>query len=134
MFVTKPVLVHTHLFRNRDSRSCGGYNGEGTGTTILNPFRSRGPERMADAFLRAASKGICLPELDEEFCAFVTKRPVPATQWQLVNRSDSRAASRLFFRLEGPWQQKGKNGCVIAEVHLEWNGAAWKPVGYGASW
>src|SRR5580700_7813658 len=46
-----PVLFHIHILSKSDYRSCGGYNEEGTGVTVLNPFRSRVPEQRADAFL-----------------------------------------------------------------------------------
>lgn len=39
-----------------DYRSCGAYNEEGTGVILLNPFRLRGPENVADTLLQAASQ------------------------------------------------------------------------------
>jgi hypothetical protein len=134
-FASKPVLLHTHLLTKADYQSCGAYNEQGTGITVLNPFRSRIPERTADVFLRAASSGKCVPNLSEAHCKFVTERPLPATEWRLVNRWDSAKGVKLFYRLSGEWQKRGKNnGCVIAEVDLEFTGANWRVSGHGVSW
>jgi hypothetical protein len=104
----------------------------GTRFALLNPFRSRAPERTADVFLRAASNGKCSPDLSEDLCRFVTKRPLPATEWRLVNRWDSARDIKLFYRLRGEWDKRGPNDrCLIAEVHLERTGATWKTAGYG---
>jgi hypothetical protein len=128
----KPILVHTHALGTAD-RACGAYYEQGTGVTILNPFRDRGPELQADVFLRAASKATCSPEMNESLCKFVIKRPLPATDWRLVYRSDAGKDVRLYYRLSGG--KLGKDvGCVIAEIHLEQSGGAWKPCGYGVSW
>jgi hypothetical protein len=43
LIVLNPVLLHTHILTKADHKSCGGYSGEGTGITLLNPFRSRAP-------------------------------------------------------------------------------------------
>ena len=52
----------------------------GTRFTILNPLRSRSPERTANLFLRAASAGTCLPEMSEVLCGFVRRGPLPANR------------------------------------------------------
>jgi len=75
VIASKPVLLHTHIFSGVDYRSCGGYNDEGTGVTILNPFRSRAAEHKADEFLRAARNGRCLPEMNENWCSSMAKYP-----------------------------------------------------------
>ena len=84
LIASKPVLLHTHIFSGVDYRSCGGYNDEGTGVTILNPFRSRGAEHKADEFLRAAHKGRCLAEMNENWCSSIAKHPLPASKWHLT--------------------------------------------------
>jgi len=128
-FASKPVLPHTHILTKDDRQECGAYNQEGTGVTILNPFRSRAPERIADRFLRAASNADCSPDLNEEFCKFVRKRPLPAKGWRLVYRRDFPNDVRLYFRLRGQWQQPGADPCWIAEVHLRRFGATWRTFG-----
>ena len=106
----------------------------GTETTFLNPLRSRAPERIADAFLRAASKAGCSANVTEDLCRFVTKRALPATEWRLVNRLDSAKNIKLFYRLRGEWDKRADgNGCLIAQVHLERIGITWKLSGYGVS-
>jgi hypothetical protein len=54
LIVFNPVLLHTHILTKDEYTSCGGYYEEVTGITLLNPFRSRAPERIADGFLRLA--------------------------------------------------------------------------------
>jgi hypothetical protein len=104
----------------------------GTRFAILNPFRSRAPERTADVFLLAASRGKCSPDLSEDLCKFVTKRPLPATEWRLVNRWDSARDIKLFYRLRGEWDERGPNDrCLIAEVYVKRTGATWNTFGYG---
>jgi hypothetical protein len=104
----------------------------GTRIAILNPFRSRAPERIADIFLRAASGATCSPDMTEDLCQFVRKRPLPAKEWRLVNRCDSARDVKLFYRLSGdPNQPAGNSECLIAEVHLGRVGKTWKTLGYG---
>jgi hypothetical protein len=130
---SKPVLLHTHALTNKDSQFCGEYNEEATGITILNPIRSRFQERVADAFLRAASNGECSPDVSEALCRFVTAgHSVPAREWRLVNRRDSSGNITLFYRLIGASEELQRhNGCEVARVDLEQTDATWKIVGYG---
>jgi hypothetical protein len=133
---SKPVLLHTHIWANIDDQLCGTYNEEGTGVTILNPFRSRFPEQTAEVFLRALSKTKCSPGLSERLCSFVMKHPLPAPEWRLVNRWewDSAKHIRLFYRLGGKSQELAKhNGCAIAHVDLERTGGNWNISGYGVT-
>lgn len=131
---SKPVLVHTHILSKPDYRSCGAYNEEETGVTILNPFRARAPERVAEVFLRAASNAKCLPDMPEDFCRFVEKRPLPATEWRLVNRRDSARMISLFYRLGWKSHELAKHdGCAIAEVDVERTGTGWQISRYGVS-
>jgi hypothetical protein len=112
---------------------CGEYNEEATGITIMNPIRSRFQERVADAFLRAASNGECSPDVSEALCTFVKAgHSVPAREWRLVNRRDSNGNITLFYRLLGASQELQRhNGCEVARVDMEQNVATWKIVGYG---
>ena len=104
----------------------------GTRFAVLNPFRSRAPERTADVFLSAASNGKCSPDLSEDLCRFVTRRPLPAREWRLVNRWDSTRDIKLFYRLRGEWDKRGPNDrCLIAEVYVKRTGANWDTFGYG---
>jgi len=131
---SKPVLFHSRILATADDRSCGEYNQEGTGIPILNPLRSRSPERAAEVFLRAASKARCLSGWDERLCAFITRHPIPASAWRLVNRWDSGKESVLFYRLESQELAKRKrNGCLIAHVKLQRTDTTWKITGYGVT-
>jgi hypothetical protein len=49
-WLTKPILVDTHMFARADDASCGAYHEEGTGLIIFNPLRSRTTELIANAF------------------------------------------------------------------------------------
>jgi len=124
-FASKPVLLHTHLLTKADFRSCGAYNEEGTGVTILNPFRSRIAEGVADAFLRAASTGTCTPDTNEVLCGSMEGRRLPGTEWRLVNQWNIGNRTRLFYQL-GRQQE-----CVIVGVSLEKAGTHWTVSGYG---
>lgn len=126
--ITKELL-HTHLLTKADYRSCGAYNEEGTGVTILNPLRSRAAERVADSFLRALSDGRCSPETNEGLCKAMAKRSLPATDWRLVYRKNFGNEVDLFYRLERATQE-----CVIAHVSLHKASADWKVDGYGISY
>lgn len=96
-----------------DYRSCGAYNEEGTGITILNAFRSRVAEKVADAFLSKPA----------------IHRPFPGTKWHLVYTRDFATKAYFFYRLGGVSQQ-----CVMVEVRLKQNGSDWKVSGYGVSY
>jgi hypothetical protein len=135
VIASRPVLLHTHIFTRADYRSCGGYNDEGTGITILNPFRSRAAEHKADEFLRAARSGQCLPEMDENWCSSVTKHPLPASEWRLAYARARTNHVDLFYRLRkiSP-AQTHTTDCVIAMVALEQDGANWKILRYGISY
>jgi hypothetical protein len=134
---SKPVLLHTHILARTDDQSCGTYNQEGTGTAMWNPFRSRLPERTGDIFLRAVSKAECSPGLSAGLCRFVTERPLPASEWWLVNRVEWNSGRdiRLFYRLRGVSQEivRKYNGCAIAHVDLARSGATWRVSGYGVT-
>lgn len=128
-FASTPVLLHTHILTKPDYRSWGAYNEEGTGVTILNPFRSRVAERVAEAFLRDASSGECSPEMSEGLCGAVKRRPLPAADWRLVYRRNIGNDIYVFYRLRQASQQ-----CVMAMVRLKQNGASWKISAYGLSY
>ena len=135
-----PVLLHTRLLATAEEQSCsssGDFIAEaGTGTTILNPFRSRAPERTADEFLRAASSGECLPGVGARLCRFVRERRYPPLEWRLVNRWewDSARKVRLFYRLSGKPQELAKYGCAVGSVDLERTGTAWRISGFGVAY
>ena len=132
MLASKPVLFHSHLLSTADDRSCGEYQDKEPGIPILNPLRPRSPERFADEFLRAASKGECLPGLSEGMCRFVTRERLPASAWRLVDRVDIAKAVYLFYRLESPeLERRRRYGCLMAQVKLEQLADTWKISGYG---
>jgi len=132
-FGSSPVLLHTHIVSKSDYQLCGAYNEQTTGITILNPFRSRAPEHVAEVFMQAASRAQCSPDVSDALCRFVVERPLPAKDWRLVNRQDYGNEVRLFYKLNGPWQAKRSGGCLVAEVRLKRTSASWKTVGFGVS-
>ena len=99
-------------------------------STLLNPLRSRGPEQMGERFLRAASSGQCSSDATEELCRYVMKRPLPSTEWHLVNRRDTGDDVRLFYRVG---KQRSDRECLICEVHVQRTGAIWKTTGYAVT-
>lgn len=128
---TKPVLFHSHLFATAEDRSCGDYNVSGTGVPVLNPLRSRYPERIAEAFLQAALSGKCLPEWKAGTCEFLRMhRPAQARAWRLVDRCESPADILLYYRLELMERAEPKH-CFSAHVHLQRVGTTWEIAGFG---
>jgi hypothetical protein len=129
-FASGPVLLHTRILGNAEYQSCPGdvVSASGIGFTILNPFRSRAPERTSDAFLRAASTGECLPGMDSSTCRYVRERRLRGLQWRLVTRLDFDSGRRvgLFYRFT--WGATGakQNGCDIAPVYLQRTDTGWK--------
>jgi len=126
---SRPVLFHSRLLATAADRSCGDYPNGGAGTPILNPFRSSAPERVADAFLRAASSAQCLPELGERTCKFLAQHPFQAHSWRPVDRYDSGEYVMVIY---AAYFQRGRNGCSLFSVQLRRNGATWKVSGFGS--
>jgi hypothetical protein len=125
-----PVLVHTHMLNKPDYRSCGAFNEEGTGVILLNPFRLRAPEHVADTFLRAAARGGCSSETTVALCKTLKTHPLPSTEWRLVNRQDLPGhAVKLFYR-----DSKNQTACLMAMVHVAKAGVIWQVSGYGFSY
>lgn len=121
--IAGPVLLHTRVFAEND-QWCGVFTEQVTGFTVLNPLRSRVPERAAEAFLRAASQGKCLPEWNERTCNYiVTKRPVRAREWRLVYRFDfnSGQSSDLLYEQLHPTPAS----CRPIVVSLKQVGGVW---------
>jgi hypothetical protein len=121
MRATGPVLFHMHMWSKTEP--CGAYAEVVTGITVLNPFRSRAPEHVADEFLRDAAKGICSPGLDERICKFMATHPLGVVRRRLVYRWDSGARTELVYR------QKPPAICRVLVVSLERIGVAWRVVG-----
>ncbi len=127
-----PVLLHTHMFAGAGNPACGPLDEVATGVTILNPFRSRAPERVADRFLRAASNGNCSPDLNEAACKYLithTVRVLLNTEWQLVYRWDSAERIDLIYRQERP----RRDPCRVFTVSVKRAGAVWEVLGFGTS-
>jgi hypothetical protein len=132
---SKPVLLHTHILTTPDYRSCGAYNEEGTGVTLLNPLRSRGPERVADRFMRALSKGMCAPEVGDKLCTFLKQHPLSSSEWRLANRTEFGRDTHIFYRLGLETKSVAETKeCIMAKVTLTSTGAGWEISGYGVSW
>ncbi len=134
--LSKPVLIHTHLLSKADHRSCGAYNEEGSGLTVLNPIRSRAAERMADAFLDDASHGRFSAAMSKGVSQMLRKEYLlPVAEWRLVNRSDLDGNITLFCRLEQRTPEpKNQNACVVAMVRMRHAGTRWQISSYGLSY
>jgi hypothetical protein len=126
---SKPVLLHTHVFTEADYRSCGAYNEEGTGTTILNPLRSLRPERAAERFLQAVSHSRCSAEMSEGVCKLVNTHPLPAGRWRVAYIRKSGRDVDLFYRLVGASPE-----CVMARVRVRQIGTRREISSYGLSY
>src|ERR1051326_308825 len=133
MIVSGPVLLHTNALSKTNIDECGEYNEQATGLTVLNPLRSRFQERLADGFLKAASKGECSPNINAELFRFVTARhTLPARKWDLMNRRDDGGHTTLFYRLKDLSKKfTTYQRCTIAQVDIERTGTTWNVVGFG---
>ena len=129
---SKPVLFHSRFLATAEDRSCSDYTGGRAGVPILNPFRSRSPERAADAVLNALSKGACLPDWSQATCALVRRHPIIAQSWRVVNRADYPGGVLLAYRLysQGPTGPTG-NGCGLYNFELQRIGTTWRVSGFG---
>lgn len=143
LFASGPILFRSQLLAAAEDRACP--EDPGVGVPVFNPFRSRSAERVADAFLRAASHAVCLPDLNGRVCRFLSQHPLPpAESWRLVDRWTSAGdmlledrwgsaqhivlVYRLYF--QGLAKHK-RNGCLLATVELHRDGGTWKVSGYG---
>ena len=125
-----PVLFRSRTLATAEHRSCWEY--DGTGLLILNPFRSRAAERLADQFLRAASNAKCLPGWSEWECRAVVRHPMPAIAWRLVNRLDSPRGTTLFYALEPrDAARRSAHRRWVATIELRHSGGSWKIFGFG---
>ena len=119
-----PVLFHARMFETDDDRSCGRSPGAEMGAAVMNPLRSRSPERLADEFLMAASRGTCLPAWSERTCELVRQHPIHAKAWRLANRLDTTDKVVLFYGLRPP-------GPACYVVTLDRSGTVWTVSGWG---
>ena len=131
LLLSKPVLLHTHRFALRDYRPCGGYNEQGTGITLLNPFRSREAEHVADRVFRRLANAECPTEMSADYCKSIALRNLAPRKWKIVYRTDSVNDIDLFFS----WPpQRAPTGCRIIEMLLTRRDTNWKVLRYGVSW
>ena len=128
---SRPVLIHTHYFAPKEPGEAAGSWAElATGFTVLGPLRSRAPERAADLFLRAASRGECSAGLIEGMCKAVLRNSPPATNWRLAYRTDTEQDVKLYYTLRAP----GKSRCMVVSVDVRpRRGGGWEISGYGQS-
>lgn len=132
LLASKPVLFRSRLLATAADRSCRDYAGDEVRIAVLNPFRSRSPERVANAFLRAVSKAQCSPDWNERTCKFVEQHPVPAQSWRLADRYDSDEYVMLIYWLDLRVPAKpARSACWPFSVQLRRTGATWKVSGFG---
>ena len=128
---SRPVLFHSRLLATAADRACADYSNGETGIPILNPFRSRAPERAADAIVRAVSKAQCLPDWNERTCKYLTRLPLRAESWRPVDRYDSGEYVMVIFGLYTQEQaRRGRNGCLAVSVQVQRTGATWRFSGF----
>jgi hypothetical protein len=130
---SRPILFHSRFLATAEDRSCRDYTEGEAGIPILNPLRSRSPERAADAFLRAASNGTCLPDWSERECKYVAEHQIPAQSWRLVNRWDTARHVLLVYQLYAREPTKRtRSGCSLFYVELQRTGATWEISAFGS--
>ena len=131
LILSKPVLLHTHRFMRRDYRPCGGYNEQGTGITVLNPFRSREVEHVADAIFYRLAKADCPAEMSANDCKNIALRNLAPKKWKIAYRMDSGNDVDLFYS----WPTEGvATDCRIVEMLMTQQGKNWRVTRYGVSW
>lgn len=107
---------------------CGGDCEVLSGITVLNPLRSREPERVANAFLSALSKAKCPPDMNERACMLVMNNPLSPREQRLVYRRDSAGEVVLFYRLLlEEWKRKVRS---TYQIELRRSGATWNVYGF----
>jgi hypothetical protein len=108
--LSKPVLLHTHRFTRKDDRSCGGYDEQGTGITVLNPLRSREAEQVADAVFHGLANADCPSEMSVNSCKNIALRKLAPKEWKIAYRTDSGKDVDLFYS----WPpEEAATGCRI---------------------
>ncbi len=129
---SRPVLFHSRFLAAAEDRSCRDYGGGETGIPVLNPFRSRSPERAADAVLKALSKGACPPDWSQATCALVRRHPITAQSWRVVNRADYPRGVLLVYRLYSQEQARRiGDGCSLLSFELLRTGTTWEVSKFG---
>ena len=127
-----PVLFHSRLLATPEDRLCADYTNGEAGIPILNPFRSRAPERATDAFLRAFFSKKCLPAWNERMCEFVAQYPFHVQSWRPVDRYDSGMYVMVIYGLYSQEQaREGRNGCWLFSVQAKRTGAKWEISHFG---
>jgi hypothetical protein len=101
--------------------------------TLLNPFRDRGPERVADAYLRRLSTG----ELAEARRYFGANREAievrepqyPPLNWKIANRADESGHVTLTYTItRGGGYRGASTAIVVAARHA----GQWRIATYNA--
>jgi len=129
---SRPVLFRSRFMATAEDRLCRDYAGEEVRSAVLNPFRSRSPERVADAFLRAVSNARCLPGWNERTCTYVIQHPVPAQSWRVADRYDSDEYVMLIYWLNVRTPGKREvRGCWPFSVQLHRTGVTWRVSSFG---
>jgi hypothetical protein len=101
--------------------------------SILNPFRDRAPEQVADKFLTLLSNGQCeqavsvlsyTPEKRQDVCQRETQYSL--SSWRLVNRKEEARQIKMFYWC---WHKKSDTHGQLW-VTLEKQGEQWQITGY----
>jgi hypothetical protein len=104
-----------------------------SGLTIFNPFRSRAPERCAEAFLELMKAGRCEEAIATVSDGLETRETVceneksyPLSSWRLRTREDDSHKSSLSF-----WYRRdGYEAEDRLFVWVEKNGEQWRVTNY----
>jgi hypothetical protein len=115
-----PILLHFRFPVPAQAPRCIDGEEYWGGTVVMNPARSRAPERSAQAFLLARSRGECPPGMSSYLC---NKYPFPVAEWRLLYRQDTAREVDLYYRVRprgGPW------GCGVIKLQMRRVSGIWQ--------
>ncbi len=110
--------------------ACGDYHAKVTGLTILNPFRDRSPEIIANDFLADLRANKC--SASQKLCGYALPEH-RISDWRLVGREDTRGLVALFFKLT-KYHAPGLGYDMTGEgtIQLRQDARGWRVVFYSS--
>lgn len=128
--VASVVSVVCYLYGNRGRAVVFEYIEPGSplgepNISFFNPFRERGPEMAAEAFLSAlrsgdTEKALSLTSLSSRPAWLVREREVPLQSWVLRGRKDQVARARLYYDIQRLRDPKSPAWLDLIRVGGEW--------------
>lgn len=98
--------------------------------TIFNPFRDRGPERGAEAFLEMLRAGRCeqavaglavTDEYRQDTCE--REKKYPLVSWRLMNRTEMPQGVKMYYHV---WRDNHRDGYGSMWVTVGERGGRWE--------